>query len=76
MVVVGDTYNPDASVWSISDCVVFLPSEDQLKQPYAIVPLLKFNRFGRKNIGFIYAIHHGARVITTPTTTTSLRART
>ena len=63
MVVVGDKKTPDESVWSMSDRVVFLPWEDQLKLPYAIVPLLKFNHFGRKNIGFIYAIHHGARVI-------------
>ena len=31
--------------------------------PYKIIPLLKWNHFGRKNIGFLYAMHHGAEVI-------------
>lgn len=31
--------------------------------PYHIVPLLKWNHFGRKNVGFLYAMHHGAEVI-------------
>ena len=31
--------------------------------PYNIIPLLKWNHFGRKNVGFLYAMHHGAEVI-------------
>jgi hypothetical protein len=31
--------------------------------PYNIIPLLRWNHFGRKNIGFLYAMHHGAEMI-------------
>ena len=31
--------------------------------PYNIIPLLNWNHFGRKNVGFLYAMHHGAEVI-------------
>ena len=37
--------------------------QEQEALPYKIIPLLKWNHFGRKNIGFLYAIHHGAEEI-------------
>ncbi len=30
---------------------------------YKIILLLQWNHFGRKNIGFLYAMHNGAEVI-------------
>jgi len=43
--------------------LVYLSAKDQERLPYSIVPHLRWNHFGRKNIGFVYAIHHGAKVI-------------
>jgi hypothetical protein len=43
--------------------LVYLTPKRQTALPYKIVPLLKWNHFGRKNIGFLFAIHHGARLI-------------
>lgn len=42
---------------------MFLDVSDQEALPYATAPLLAWNHFGRKNLGFLYAIHHGAKVI-------------
>ena len=43
--------------------LVYLTAEKQSSLPYKIIPLLKWNHFGRKNIGFLYAMHHGAEFI-------------
>ena len=42
---------------------VVLGVEDQKRLPYRIVRRLPWNHFGRKNIGFLYAVHHGAEVV-------------
>ncbi|CAN0404592.1 unnamed protein product, partial [Hapterophycus canaliculatus] len=42
--------------------VIYLTPEDQEELPYRIVPLLPWDHFGRKNIGYLYAVHHGAKV--------------
>uniref|UniRef100_A0A7S1INI2 Glycosyl transferase CAP10 domain-containing protein n=1 Tax=Eutreptiella gymnastica TaxID=73025 RepID=A0A7S1INI2_9EUGL len=42
---------------------VILGVEDQLKLPYRIARRLPWNHFGRKNVGFMYAVAHGAEVI-------------
>jgi len=44
------------------DGVTFLSPEDQEKLPYRIAAQLPWNHFGRKNIGYLYAIDHGAKV--------------
>jgi hypothetical protein len=31
--------------------------------PYSIVQSLPWNNFGRKNLGYLFAMHHGARII-------------
>jgi hypothetical protein len=41
-------------------CFVYLTVEKQLALGYAIVPLIPLNTFARKNIGYIYAMSHGA----------------
>ncbi|EWM20265.1 Protein of unknown function DUF288 [Nannochloropsis gaditana] len=62
VVVVGDKKSP--STYDIqSDTLIYLSPEEQEALPYQIIPLLKWNHFGRKNIGFLYAMHHGAEVI-------------
>ncbi|CAM9162841.1 unnamed protein product [Ectocarpus sp. 13 AM-2016] len=43
--------------------VTYLTPADQDVLPYRIGKLLPWNHFGRKNIGYMYAIHHGAEVI-------------
>ena len=42
--------------------VTFLTPADQEALPYRIAAQLPWNHFGRKNIGYLYAIHHGAKV--------------
>ena len=42
---------------------VILGVEDQLELPYRIAKRLPWNHFGRKNVGFMYAVAHGAEVI-------------
>ena len=61
VVVVADLKTPPYN--SSSDCLVFLSVADQKNLPYNIVELLPLNHFGRKNIGYLYAIHHGAERI-------------
>ncbi|CAN0100995.1 unnamed protein product [Ectocarpus fasciculatus] len=60
VVVVGDQNGPaDYNV----EGVTYLTPADQEQLPYRIVSLLPWNHFGRKNIGYLYAVHHGATVI-------------
>ena len=42
--------------------VKYLTPDDQDALPYRIAKLLPWNHFGRKNIGYMYAIQHGAKV--------------
>ena len=34
-----------------------------MAKTFPLVDVLPWNHFGRKNIGYIYAIHHGAQII-------------
>eukprot|EP01006_Ploeotia_vitrea_P031135 TRINITY_DN63440_c0_g1_i1.p1 TRINITY_DN63440_c0_g1~~TRINITY_DN63440_c0_g1_i1.p1 ORF type:complete len:384 (+),score=14.84 TRINITY_DN63440_c0_g1_i1:157-1308(+) len=43
--------------------VVVLSMADQKKLPYRIMDNIPQNHFGRKNVGFMYAIAHGATMI-------------
>mmetsp|Transcript_45585 Transcript_45585/g.73309 ORF Transcript_45585/g.73309 Transcript_45585/m.73309 type:complete len:512 (+) Transcript_45585:414-1949(+) len=43
--------------------LVYLSPHDQSSLGYGTTPLLNWNHFGRKNVAFIYAIQHGAKVI-------------
>jgi len=60
LVVVADKKTP--SDWSLNNCE-FLSVERQLALNYKIIPLLPWNHYSRKNIGYLYAIEHGAKVI-------------
>ena len=48
-----------------NDAVVYLRPDDQVAMRNAVnfVSALPWNHFGRKNIGYLYAIMHGAEVI-------------
>ncbi len=43
--------------------IIFLSSEDQKNFGSQFVDSLPWNSFGRKNVGYIFAIAHGAKVI-------------
>merc|ERR1719158_1971603 len=59
-VVVGDITGPeDYDV----EGVVYLNAERQRGLPYHILDLIPWRHFGRKNLGYLYAIQHGARII-------------
>ena len=45
------------------DHVVYLTVEDQEKLHYNIMKMVPWNHFARKNIGFLYAMEHGAKQI-------------
>ncbi|CAN0509198.1 unnamed protein product, partial [Ectocarpus sp. 8 AP-2014] len=60
VVVVGDQNGP--AEYNVEG-VIYLTPQDQEQLPYRIVSLLPWNHFGRKNIGYLYAVHHGATVI-------------
>lgn len=67
LVVVGDRKTED-EIWrkyteNISHKVVYLSSRDQEALPYTFVKRLPWNNFGRKNVGYMFAIHHGAKMI-------------
>jgi hypothetical protein len=46
-----------------SMCFVYLSVDRQFELEYQVVKLLPFDSFGRKNIGYVFAIHHGAKVV-------------
>ncbi|XP_071089776.1 uncharacterized protein [Haliotis cracherodii] len=60
VVVVGDRKSP--SEWSHKDCV-YLGPKDQTLLGFSTAPHLPKDSYARKNIGYLYAIAHGARVI-------------
>lgn len=65
--VVGDKKTPDEEYAELGKQknVVVLTSEMQetLAYDFPLSSALTWNHFGRKNFGFMYAIHHGAKVI-------------
>ena len=65
IVVVGDikTNNKSWSKFKNSTKLFYLSIEDQLKLNYNITKYIPFNSYSRKNIGYLYAIQHGAKEI-------------
>jgi hypothetical protein len=59
LVVAGDRKTP--KVYNVSGGAVYLSPADQEKMSFKSASLLRWNHFGRKNLGFLYAIQHGAR---------------
>lgn len=60
LIVVGDKKTKQG--WQYEN-VIYLSPEDQEKLNYPIVSELPWNSYGRKMIGYLYAINHGADVI-------------
>jgi hypothetical protein len=60
VVVVGDTKTP--ADWKQDNCH-FLAFSEQGNLGYRVTALLPERHYGRKNIGYVYAIEHGAKVI-------------
>jgi hypothetical protein len=62
LVVVGD--NKSAPSYDVSPRnVVFLSSAAQSALGLRVLPLLPWNHFGRKNVGYLYAVANGAKVV-------------
>ncbi|EKD94592.1 MAG: hypothetical protein ACD_26C00029G0002 [uncultured bacterium] len=60
LLVVGDKKTPKD--WSLENCE-YLSPERQLSLGYELAKLLPWNHYSRKNIGYLYAIEHGANII-------------
>ena len=66
IVVVGDRKGPkDYPIDATQHNYVFLTAADQeeLANHFPVVKALPWNHFGRKNVGFLYAILHGAQLV-------------
>ena len=67
VVVVGDykTPAPYTIPWTILDdvVVVYMSPEDQRSWEWPLLRFVPFNSFSRKNIGYLFALKHGAKVI-------------
>lgn len=61
LVVVGDKKSPPG--YQVGPRVRFLTPADQERLGYNILEHLPWNHFGRKNVGYMYAIANGAKVI-------------
>ncbi|CAL5224033.1 g6654 [Coccomyxa viridis] len=57
VVVVADKKTPED--WALEN-VIMLSIKQQEALKYTMMDLLPFNHYGRKNIGYLYAIEHGA----------------
>lgn len=60
LVVVGDKKTPED--WHLENCEYLSPSR-QLELGYELAKALPWNHYARKNIGYLYAIEHGAKII-------------
>ncbi|XP_059151066.1 uncharacterized protein LOC131937552 [Physella acuta] len=60
LVVVGDRKSP--ATWSLPSCD-YLSVETQKQLGYDVIDHLPYGSYARKNIGYLYAIQHGAKVI-------------
>jgi hypothetical protein len=60
LVVVGDKKTPPD--WHLENCE-YLSPQRQLELGYELATLLPWGHYSRKNIGYLYAIEHGAKII-------------
>lgn len=67
LIIVGDAITPEKEYRNLArqkpDSVVYLSLEDQHKLPYETAKAMPERHFGRKNVGYIYAVHAGATQI-------------
>ena len=64
LVVVGDKKGPISYDIANKSTLVFLAAVDQieLNKRFFMISSIPWNHFGRKNVGYLYAILHGARM--------------
>ena len=67
LVIVGDI-KTNHTVWYNLTSVYqgrgfYLSPADQLKLPWSSIKLLPWNHFGRKNIGYLVVVQHGAKMV-------------
>ena len=64
-VVIGDikTNNESWDIYQNSTRLKYLSIEEQIKLGYNVTKYISFNSYSRKNIGYLYAIQHGAKEI-------------
>lgn len=66
LVVVGDRRTDDAP-WRTfeqnGNATVYISADDQTALGYSSLEHLPWDHFGRKNVGYLYAVHHGATQI-------------
>jgi len=62
-VVVGDSKSPLQHEWSQGHCIYLSLKEQHEALDYRVVAQTPTKSYTRKNIGYLYAIHHGAQVI-------------
>ena len=65
IVIIGDikTNNESWAIFKNSNRIIYLSLEDQEKLNYNITKYIPYNSYCRKNIGYLFAIQHGAREI-------------
>ena len=65
IVVIGDkkTKNEEWNSYSNSQKLIFLSIKSQLNLNYKTTQYIPYNSYTRKNIGYLYAIEHGAKEI-------------
>ena len=65
IVVIGDikTNNASWDIYKNHTRIIYLSLEDQIKLGYNITKYIPMNSYTRKNIGYLYAIEHGATEI-------------
>jgi hypothetical protein len=63
IVLVADLKTPKDIAPDQFPCFTFLDPAQQEQLQYNVISLLPWNHFGRKNIGYLYAIEHGAEYI-------------
>ncbi len=61
LLVIGDKKTP--SDWYLDENCIYLSPQDQDALPFKLAKLLPWNHYARKNIGYLYAIAHGAKII-------------
>ena len=65
IVIIGDkkTKDEEWDIYSNSNKLIFLSVDSQLKLNYKTTKYIPYNSYTRKNIGYLYAIEHGAKEI-------------
>src|SRR5690349_16463687 len=57
---IGDMKSPDVA-WPAG--IEFIPVSEQANMRFALEPLLRFNHYSRKNLGYLRAISEGAEAV-------------